>query len=229
MKLFSLFLTVSLISALIDALSSTVNTSNTSPTSNTTLLTFDSFSTTRGLAALPSPYHHLLFSAFLIFAPRDPAFQHLISPHDHNCATSAPNALFGCCVLEEGFPNPSIAIANATSMAAAGLLPFFSLVSFTLKPMDAPDVGTTVYVKGYTVGGGEPLEWKVEFPLGYHLPFRVELAKHSRDVWERLERVEMWAEYGEDGLDWEFCVDDLEVRFFEAVEGHDRLVHQEGG
>ncbi|MCJ1391398.1 hypothetical protein MMC18_004262 [Xylographa bjoerkii] len=95
--------------------------------------------------------------------------------------------------------------------------------------MDAPDVGATVYLKGYTLSGGAPLEWKVEFPAGYHLPFRVALGKHSRDAWERLRRVEMWAEYGEDTLDWEFCVDDLEVQFFSAAEDRDWLVQQGAG
>ncbi|MCJ1285634.1 hypothetical protein MMC26_004975 [Xylographa opegraphella] len=111
-------------------------------------------------------------------------------------------------------------------MRAGGLLPYFSLESFSIKPLDAPDVGTTVYVKGYTVDGDEPLQWEVEFPAGYHLPFRVEMAKHSLELWERLGRVEMWAAYGESALDWEFCVDDLEVRFWEAGEGRETLVEQ---
>ncbi|MCJ1431207.1 hypothetical protein MMC27_000558, partial [Xylographa pallens] len=185
---------------------------------------FDSLSTTHGLAPLPSPYHHLLFQSLSLFAPHSPSLRHLISPHDLNCATSAPNALIGSRVYDEGFAPSSIVIANATSMSAAGLLPYFSLLSFAVKPLDAPDVGTTVFVKGYTVGGGEPLQWEVEFPAGYHLPFRVEMARHSRKVWERLGRVEMWAAYGESGLDWEFCVDDLEVRFFEVGERHEGIV-----
>ena len=87
-------------------------------------------------------------------------------------------------------------------------------------------MGTTVYVKGYPVSEGESLAWHVEFPVGYHLPFRVELERYSRDAWDRLERVEMWADYGEDALDWEFCVDDLEVQFFSAMGDQDRLVRQ---
>ncbi|MCJ1402993.1 hypothetical protein MMC11_006215 [Xylographa trunciseda] len=224
MGLFSLSLTIFLTSTLAAIINA--STSNVSLSSNTTLLNFDSLPTTHGLGSLPSPHHHLLFTSFSVFAPDDPSLRHLISQHDHNCATSAPHALVGS---RSSFAPASIAIANASSMAAAGLLPYFSLVAFEVKPMDAPDVGSTVFVKGHSVGGGDPLEWRAEFPAGYHLPFRVEMGKHSREAWERLGRVEMWAAYGEDALDWEFCVDDLEVQFFLAGEGHHQLVHQEVG
>ena len=83
-------------------------------------------------------------------------------------------------------------------------------------------------VRGYPGGGGGVLDWEVEFPAGYHLPFKVEMERHSREVWELLERVEMWAAYGQGGLDWEFCVDDLEVGFKAVGEGSDGLLEQEG-
>lgn len=41
------------------------------------------------------------------------------------------------------------------------------------------------------------------------------MAEDSGEKWERLCKVEVWANYGDDALDWEFCVDDLEVQFYE--------------
>ena len=56
--------------------------------------------------------------------------------------------------------------------------------------------------------------WHVDFNFEYHLPFRVKMQEFSREEWDRLYKVEFFADYGEDALDWEFCMDDLEVEFF---------------
>ena len=71
----------------------------------------------------------------------------------------------------------------------------------------------TVSVIGYSYAQDKPLQWHVDFPAGYHLPFLVKMREYSRDQWEYLYAVEVSAEFSVDKLDWEFCVDDLEVHF----------------
>ena len=88
--------------------------------------------------------------------------------------------------------------------------------------MDAPPPGTTIYVKGYSYTRDEPFTWHVEFENEYHLPFLVKLEEYSRLAWEELYKVEFWADFGEDKLDWEFCLDELEVQFIKMVTRKDR-------
>ncbi|KAL8939502.1 MAG: hypothetical protein Q9211_002708 [Gyalolechia sp. 1 TL-2023] len=179
---------------------------------------FDNTTTSSGLAALPSPYHHLSFSAYSVFRPRDPAFNDIITPHDYNCAVSPPNALLGSRL---GFDSngATFQIADNTAMREEGLHPYFDLKSFYVKPMDAPMPGTRINVKGYPAGEDEALNWHVDFPSGYHLPFLVKMDEYSRKIWEKLTRVEITADFGEDRLDWEFCLDDLELAFHKIGDG----------
>ena len=104
-------------------------------------------------------------------------------------------------------------------MTEHGLFPYFDLLTFYIKPMDAPPPGTIIWVKGYSHSRREPLEWDVDFITGYHLPLLVKLQQYTGEAWEQLHRVEIWADFGDDALDWEFCVDDLEVRFDEMTKG----------
>ncbi|KAL8697758.1 MAG: hypothetical protein Q9201_006945, partial [Fulgogasparrea decipioides] len=168
---------------------------------------------------LPNPYQHLAFSAYNVFAPANPAFRYIIPEYDRNCAVSSPNALIG----SRDKPNPEYAsmgayfyIANASAMTEQGLQPYFTIKTFNVKPINTPESsGTTITVKGYKGNHTEPsLNWRVDFPSGYHLPFLVRLQKYSGYVWEKLYGVEITADFGEDELDWEFCLDDLEVEFF---------------
>lgn len=110
-----------------------------------------------------------------------------------------------------------------------GLQPYFTLLSLQLKPMVAPAPGVNVWIKGYRVKDDErvdqkqePLKWNVEFPNGYHLPLLVDLERFSNQSWDRLHKVEIGADFGYDDLDWEFCLDDLSVRFDYVATGHVR-------
>lgn len=100
-------------------------------------------------------------------------------------------------------------------MADEGFQPYFTLRSLQLKPLVAPAPGTNIWIKGYRHGEveKEPLIWDVDFPSGYHLPLLVDLAKFSKQSWDKLYKVEIGADFGYDALDWEFCLDDLEVQF----------------
>ena len=71
-----------------------------------------------------------------------------------------------------------------------------------------------ITVKGYSHNESNPREWYVDFPSGYHLPLRVEMARFSGEEWNELYGVEILADFGEQALDWEFCMDDLEIMFF---------------
>ena len=99
-----------------------------------------------------------------------------------------------------------------------------------LKPLNAPEPGTRVWVKGHKVeergeGGGDGVvEWGVEFPSGFHDVFKVDLERFSKEDWGRLWKVEVVADFGVGGLDWEFCLDDLRVGFTERERGE-----REGG
>lgn len=205
---------------------------------------FDGLPTNSGLGPLPLIYNHLSFASYSILTPHDPALNGWISPNDLNCAVSAPNALLGS---RPGGGNsfsrypdknsthvPSGAyffVGNATSMLEAGLQPYFTLLSFNLKPMDAPLPGTSISVRGYshTRDDNNPFQWQVYFPAGYHLPFLVKMAEYSGEVWSELHGVEILADFGEQALDWEFCIDDLEVMFFAKPQGRDFESSQDFG
>jgi len=109
-------------------------------------------------------------------------------------------------------------IANATLITEKGLHPYLTLHSFYVKPMDAPQPGTVIRVKGYIKDSEEPLEWSVDFPSGYHLPFLVKMEEFSGKTWKNIYKIEIAADFGYDALDWEFCLDDLEVQFFALPE-----------
>ena len=162
---------------------------------------------------MPSPYQHLSFSSYSVLTPRDPALNGLITEHDLNCAVSPPNALIGSRPRENA-DGAYFEITNATLMAQDGLQPYFRLKSFHIKPMDAPAPGTKVSVKGYTKTREEPYLWHVDFPSGFHLPFLVKMEEYSGEDWQEISKVEIVADFGYDDLDWEFCVDDIEVQFF---------------
>lgn len=201
---------------------------------------FDSISAPH-ITPLPLPYHHLAFRSFSAFSPHAASLAHLITPQDKNCASSTPNALLGSVQGSSGAP--SIAIANASAMAAAGLQAWFDLHGFTGKPLAAPEGEgeTRLRVRGWRAaaddyqntsdddtdageGGAwedEPLEWFVDFPSEYHERLQVEMP----EAWRGLGRVEMWAQFGVDGLDWEFCVDDV-VLGFTYLEGRGDLARE---
>ncbi len=178
---------------------------------------FDDVSTQSGLANVPSPYHHLNFYFYSVFKPDDPALEGMISERDLNCAVSSPNALVGSRLYENGH-GASFEIANATAMSQEGLQPYFTLQSFYIKPMDAPEPGTTINVKGYSKRRKKSLVWHVDFPSGYHLPFLVKMEEYSGEEWNEIYKIEITADFGYDALDWEFCIDELEVQFFALSE-----------
>ena len=140
-----------------------------------------------------------------------------ITERDLNCAVSPPNALIGSRYTSETAQSTRGAyfeVGNTSSMIEDGLYPYFALQSFNVKPMDAPDAVISVNVTGYSSTQADPFNWHVNFPAGFHEPFLVKVQEYSGRKWSQLYGVEITAQYGEDSLDWEFCIDDLEVQFF---------------
>lgn len=190
--------------------------------------------TTKGIGKVPSPYLHLSFSRYNILTPRDPALEGFIVPSDLNCAVSAPNALIGSRYTSDvaekvaesrkvkgiqSVKEPEGAyfeIASASALIAEGLHPYFTLRKLFIKPLAAPSSGTTVTIKGYSLARKDPLSWGIYFESDYQEPLEVKIQEFSKQEWDQLYGVEILADYGEDKLDWEFCLDDLEVQFFAA-------------
>lgn len=179
---------------------------------------FDDVPTAKGIAAVPSPYSHLSFSSYNIFTPGDPAWNGKISRNDRNCAVSAPNALIGS-RYDESDPDSTYGayfqIANATAMTEQSLNPHFALSKFKIKPLDSPPEPSTtlITVIGHKYNSNQTVKWDVSFDQGYHDPLSVNLKDFSRENWEELSSVVIRADYGVDALDWEFCIDDLEIQF----------------
>ena len=166
---------------------------------------------------MPSPHHHLSFSSYNVLKPRDPSLNGKITDRDFNCAVSPPNALIGSRYtsdLTKGTEGPYFEIANASAMVEHGLYPYFTLESFYIKPMDAPPAVIALNVRGYSPTRNDAYNWRVLFPAGFHEPFLVKMQEYSGEEWNQIYRVEVVADYGEDALDWEFCLDDLKVQFF---------------
>ncbi len=59
-----------------------------------------------------------------------------------------------------------------------------------------------------------PLTWSVDFPAGFHDVLDVQLEKFSQMSWDGLERLQVWADfhYNDVTMDWEFCLDDLDIK-----------------
>ncbi|KAL9628234.1 MAG: hypothetical protein Q9164_007352 [Protoblastenia rupestris] len=165
-----------------------------------------------GLTSLPKPYHNLTFISYSVFDPHSPSLAHLISPYDLNCAVSAPNALLGSRTSENGTA-ASFEIASDTPVDKSGLWQSFTLHSLKVKPMAAPEPGTNLVIRGYRNGTEYDVAWNVWFPSGYHEPLEVRIQEFSEMKWETLRKVEIFADFGYDRLDWEFCIDDLVVEF----------------
>lgn len=194
------------------------------PTPTDLFLQFDDISTKKGLGNVPSPYFHLSFSRYNVFTPRDPAWEGKIAEDDLNCAVSAPNSLIGSRYQSDALTRSNVPegayfeIANASSLTEDGLYPYFTLLSFNIKPLAAPSSGTWITVNGYSHARQDTLTWKVYFASDYHVPLLVKIQEFSKEEWNRLYGVEILADYGEDALDWEFCLDDLQLQFFKVAE-----------
>lgn len=191
---------------------------------NSTVLNFDDVPTVKGLGHVPSPYFHLSFSNYNVLFPRDPALKDKITDDDLNCAVSAPNALIGSRSQLDTMRTSNVPqgayfeVANASSLTEDGLFPYFTLLSFTIKPVSALPPGTLITVKGYSHARQGTLTWTVYFESDIRTPLLVKIEEFSKEDWNQLYGVEIVADYGEDALDWEFCLDDLELQFFKVAE-----------
>ncbi|EXJ77208.1 hypothetical protein A1O3_10366 [Capronia epimyces CBS 606.96] len=191
-----------------------------------TLWQFDHIKTPDGFGTIPTPYHAFVFNGFYAFDPSHPLLEGIISLEDLNCAVSQPNALYGTRdnfkSILSGRPasgtgtgtdtdrKPSIQPSNSTHT--------FTIHRLKLKPLNMPLGSATVYLQGSRRSSkvrdaDEVLNWSVDFPAGFHDVLDVRVREFSGKTWDRLEVLYVWADfhYNEVILDWEFCLDDMEV------------------
>ncbi|KIX05438.1 uncharacterized protein Z518_06310 [Rhinocladiella mackenziei CBS 650.93] len=179
---------------------------------------FDDIQTPDGFGNITSPYRGLSFDGFYAFDPSHPRLDGIISANDLNCATSKPNALYG---TRDNFGS------EIRHMAASGLekrpsiqsrspTETFTVHRLKMKPLDMPLGFVTIHLQGSRSSKtGSSLHWSVDFPAGFHLVLDVRLEEFSKQMWNGLERLVMWADfhYNDVKMDWEFCVDDIGVDF----------------
>lgn len=69
-----------------------------------------------------------------------------------------------------------------------------------------------VSIRGFQ-NNTQSLVWDVDFPAGFHDLLEVDLPAFSRQEWDQLVKVEVRADFynGDMAMDWEFCIDDMEV------------------
>ncbi|KAL9108224.1 MAG: hypothetical protein Q9227_006962 [Pyrenula ochraceoflavens] len=195
----------------------TLYTPTTSPLQSTNkTLNFDDLRTPNGLGTLPPIYHHLTFTNYYPFNPKDPALAPLIPPSDYSCATSPPNALLGS-RRSPSLPPPTFSLPSNSSSSS------FTLHELSIKPLTMPPPGATLHILGHkstpssssphssSSSSSDEYKFDVNWPSGYDLPLKVDFKDFTGRRWEGVERVESWVEFGSQGLDWEFCVDDLVV------------------
>jgi hypothetical protein len=124
-----------------------------------------------------------------------------------------PNALYGARPLPH-HRLPTIQM-NRRERITDDKFRSFELLSLNIKPLDAPLGSTRINLRGIK-RSNETLLWDVDFPAGFHDMLHVEMVSFSGKTWDCLEKVEIWADFHHDDgttMDWEYCVDDLEVSF----------------
>ena len=149
-----------------------------------------------------------MFDGFLAFRPDDPALEEFISKNDLNCAVSSPNAVYGTRYNSAPLAVPVILLAKDSKYSS------FQLVSVKIKPLNMPPLGfTKLRLRATRAGGRLPLDWDVDFPHGFHDMFNVKIQEFSGTPWNNLRSLWISADFVYNGrnMDWEFCLDDLEV------------------
>ncbi|KIW13935.1 hypothetical protein PV08_06716 [Exophiala spinifera] len=179
---------------------------------------FDDIKTTDAFGNISTPYNGLIFDGFYAFDPSDAGLKGIIWPGDTNCAVSKPNALYGTrdnfkllnsrTLGDKHIPSGSERKPSFRHTHDKGT---FTVHGLKIKPLDLPLGFVTVHLQGTRPDA--TLAWEVDFPAGYHDVLDVRLQEFSGRVWHGLERLEIWADFHYNGLDmdWEFCVDDIDV------------------
>jgi hypothetical protein len=182
-------------------------------------INFDSIITnaTTGIGQIPKDYSALTFSPqFSIFNITTTI--DTIPPQNRHSAASSPNALVGSRFNPMDKKDNSPASITVEEGA-------FDLFGFYLQPMGSPPPGATVYIKAYLANGGDPLEFSMNFPDNTKEPYYFDAERDAGPrLWDGLNKVEIWAGYGSEEVDWEFFVDDLWLRWSKeinpAITGH---------
>lgn len=143
------------------------------------------------------------------------AQQELIDFRDMDCASSAPNSLFGERVFGEAWPR---FVSNSTALQVANLSEYFSFRALSIKPVgwSTPHL-TRIQINAYEVEDGHYKNVSSVYMFfggqGIHPSIHVDMQKLFGPHWGN--RTNMVEAFGatRDGKDWPFCIDDLEVAF----------------
>lgn len=73
------------------------------------------------------------------------------------------------------------------------------------------------------------LKWDVVFPAGFHDMLHVKFQEFTKEKWEKLVAFKAWVSFrnGLQQMDWEFCLDDMEVSFTKRATDDADLCDQE--
>jgi hypothetical protein len=113
-------------------------------------------------------------------------------------------------------------MVNATETKLKEVHAFFDLHSISIKPLAMPvdplPATANVTIRGWTAdveGTEEPLIFRVEWASEYTKPLLVNFdsQQFSPHKWVALELLDFSVDFGAGRLDWEFCLDDLNVAF----------------
>lgn len=135
---------------------------------------------------------------------------------DKDCAVSYPNALHG---YRHRYPTPSVIRSNPKALASHNLSQTFDLLSFTIKPLRADHEWSSIVIGTYRLEGPDgPAEFVDGIFAGWgpSKGFLDPLNLAPNEFWpgwgERINWIEIEA-YDGDLTPWEFCLDNLELRF----------------
>lgn len=176
-------------------------------------LQFDDLPTPDGFGNMTAPYKGLVFNGFFAFNPSHPKLKGIISVDDLNCAVSKPNALYG---TRDNLNRQSL---ERPSIQSRSSFETFTIHSLQIKPLDMPLGFVSVDLYGQRHNESDSsLRWSVDFPAGFHDVLDVRLEEFSKRPWEGLQRLDVWADfhYNDVSMDWEFCIDDLNVEVYGA-------------
>ena len=138
-----------------------------------------------------------------------------IAHGDLDCSVSQPNALRS---LPKSYITPAVIRVNNTALAAANLSDFFDVVSFSWKPMGPAPPYTYITMEVWRLEDTKPAFLSSLYnswgrAKGFLAPTFLEPPEYWPGWGKRANWIEMQAWTG-DEEPWEFCLDNLVLRFY---------------
>ena len=139
---------------------------------------------------------------------------------DIDCAVSKPNALHN---IPTTYRVPSVIRSNATALATFNLTGYFDIISLSFKPLGPAPQFTHITVDAWKIDGKQPTyvdgmfsSWQEQ--TGFLRPVTVYPNEYWPGWGQNVNWIEIEARTGDDER-WEFCVDNIVLRFHKEGEG----------